>query len=82
MDEEAWQDVVDEYNKEYIPKWRDPRYSGEKLEDGRYEWELEQEYSNDFVKNSIVPSHHPFLLKIDLAFSPLGFLHHLSNIFL
>lgn len=53
VDDEEWQRIVDQYENEYVPGNRGPE--GEldiQLGEGspRYEWELEQEMSQDFVQ--------------------------------
>lgn len=53
LDEQEWEDMVEDYMNKYIPKWRDPSVSGEKIEEGKYEglydWEGEQQVTQDFV---------------------------------
>lgn len=57
MDEDEWNDLLTDYQEDYIPKWRDPR-AGELesavsvgTDDGYivYPWQLEQEITEDFV---------------------------------
>ncbi len=56
IDADDWDDIVAEYKDEYVPEWRDPRYSMETPisagEDGEYmlyPWQVEQEMTEDFV---------------------------------
>lgn len=53
IDDDSWNDMIDEYKSEYIPTWRGP--DGEldvQLGEGtpRYAWELEKEMTQDFVQ--------------------------------
>lgn len=53
IDDDTWKSVIDDYQNEYIPKWRGPE--GEldvQLGEGtpRYAWELEREMTQDFVQ--------------------------------
>lgn len=57
LSEDEWQDIVDEYKADFIPRWRDPRYGqlaspvslGDKNEVAVYPWELERNITEDFV---------------------------------
>lgn len=57
LDQSEWDDIVDSYKKEFIPKWRDPRKAvlpspvsvGNNADYVVYPWQLEQEMTSDFV---------------------------------
>lgn len=59
MDKSEWEDIVDAYEEEYIPSWRDPRTGvletpvtvGQADEYITYAWQLESELTEDFVKS-------------------------------
>jgi hypothetical protein len=58
MTEEEWNELIEDYKTDFIPKWRDPRYALDKtysdMEGGSgqivYPWELENEVTEDFVQ--------------------------------
>lgn len=58
IDANDWDDIVDDYKKAFVPKWRDPRYeletpvsAGEEGEHTLYPWQVEQEMTEDFVSS-------------------------------
>ena len=56
IDETEWQSILDDYKKEFVPKWRGPDEVIGKFKDEEgltkewYAWELEQELTQDFVQ--------------------------------
>lgn len=60
VSDEDWNEILNDYTKNYVPKWRDPRSDEGKLEtpvsvgeDNEhviYSWELERDVTNDFVQ--------------------------------
>jgi len=56
IDADDWDDIVSEYKDQYVPEWRDPRYTldspasaGTDGEYMLYPWQVEQEMTEDFV---------------------------------
>lgn len=53
IDPDEWEDMLDAYKSEYIPKWRGPESDLEVMKgEGRpqYAWELEKDMTQDFVQ--------------------------------
>lgn len=53
IDADEWSDMLDSYQKEYVPKWRGPDSDLEVMKgEGRpqYAWELERDMTQDFVQ--------------------------------
>ncbi len=55
IDDEAWQDMLDAYKKEYVPKTRAPEFVVDQPEvtgeNTWYAWEFERDMTNEFVQS-------------------------------
>jgi len=53
LSEDEWKRILYDYQKEFIPSWRDPRVDVSDLpaEESIYLWKLEQDMTSDFVKS-------------------------------
>lgn len=55
IDQNDWDDIREEYKQEFIPEWRDPRYTVDELagddEEVVYAWEVERDLVDDFVNS-------------------------------
>ncbi len=57
LNKDEWEEVVDSYKEEFVPKWRDPRFGqlespvsiGNDADYVVYPWQLEKEMVEDFV---------------------------------
>lgn len=53
LDEQEWATMVEEYKADFIPRWRDPAFAGEKAEEGEfaglYDYQAEQQVTQEFV---------------------------------
>lgn len=54
IDEDAWNDMVDAYKAEFVPKWRSPEFVVDlptKEKDAWYAWEFERDLTAEFVQS-------------------------------
>jgi hypothetical protein len=49
IDDSEWEDMLDSYKSQYVPKWRAPGEQEKPDDDERYSWEVEQDIKQDFV---------------------------------